>query len=94
MATQIGENTKVIFDLKTILLIVGFTISLSTVWFTLKSDIAKAMILPRPVIERVEYDLKDELVRKTIINTQQDVERVLIKIDKLEERLYELSKTN
>ena len=92
MAKQIGEDTKVILDLKTIAIIVGFVISLSTVWFTLKADIARAMELPEPVIERVEYDLKDELVRQTIMDTQKDVEMLLEKFNKLEERLYELSK--
>ena len=33
---QIGEQTKVTLDLKTIGMIVGFVISLSTMWFTLK----------------------------------------------------------
>ena len=82
MAKQIGEDTKVILDLKTIAMIVGFAISLSTVWFTLKADIARAMELPEPVIERVEYDLKDELVRQTIMDTQEDVEMLLKKFDK------------
>jgi hypothetical protein len=89
---QIGEDTKVILDLKTIAMIVGFVISLSTVWFTLKADIARAMELPEPVIERVEYDLKDELIRQTIMDTQEDVEMLLEKFDKLEERMYEMSK--
>ena len=92
MAKQIGEDTKVILDLKTIVMIIGFVISISTVWFTLKADIARAMELPEPVIERVEYDLKDELIRQTIMDTQEDVEMLLEKFDKLEERLYELSK--
>jgi len=92
MAKQIGEDTKVILDLKTIVMIIGFVISLSTVWFTLKADIARAMELPEPVIERVEYDLKDELVRQTIMDTQEDVEMLLEKFDKLEERMYEMSK--
>jgi len=92
MAKQIGENTKVTLDLKTIGMIVGFVISLSTMWFTLKSDIALAMEMPEPVIERVEYDLKDELIRQTIMDTQEDVEMLLDKFDKLEERMYEMSK--
>ena len=91
MAKQIGEDTKVILDLKTIAMIVGFVVSLSTVWFTLKADIARAMVLPEPVIERVEYDLKDELVRQTIMDTQEDVEVLLKKFEKLEQRIYELS---
>ena len=92
MAKKIGESTEVVLDLKTIGMIVGFVVSLSTVWFTLKADIAKAMTLPEPVIERVEYDLKDELIRQTIMDTQEDVDMILQKLEKMEERLYELSK--
>ena len=91
MAKEIGEGTKVILDLKTIGMIVGFTVSLSSMWFILKADIARAMELPAPVIERVEYDLKDELIRQTILDTQEDVESLLEKFDKLEQRIYELS---
>ena len=94
MAQQIGESTKVTLDLKTIGMIVGFAVSLSSMYFVLKSDIARAMELPEPVIERVEYDLKDELIRQTIMDTQEDVEMLLEKFDKLEERIYELSIKN
>ena len=92
MAKQIGEDTKVTLDLKTIGMIVAFTISLAGMYFTLKAEIAYAATQPEPVIERVEYDLKDELIRQTIMDTQEDVEMILDKFDKLEERMYELSK--
>jgi hypothetical protein len=75
-------------------MIVGFAVSLSSMYFVLKADIARAMELPEPVIERVEYDLKDELIRQTIMDTQEDVEMLLEKFDKLEERIYELSTKN
>lgn len=91
MAKEIGEGTKVTLDLKTIGMIVGFAVSLSSMYFVLKADIARAMELPEPVIERVEYDLKDELVRQTIMDTQEDVEMLLKKFEKLEQRIYELS---
>ena len=91
MTKEIGEGTKVTLDLKTIGMIVGFAVSLSSMYFVLKSDIARAMELPEPVIERVEYDLKDELVRQTIMDTQEDVEMLLEKFEKLEQRIYELS---
>ena len=94
MTKEIGEGTKVTLDLKTIGMIVGFAVSLSSMYFVLKSDIARAMELPEPVIERVEYDLKDELIRQTIMDTQEDVEMLLEKFDKLEERIYELSIKN
>ena len=59
-------------------------------WFTLQSDIALAKELPAPVIDRVEYDLKDELIRQTILDTQDDVEAMKEQLDKIDERLYEL----
>jgi len=92
MAKQIGEDTKVTLDLKTIGMIVAFVISLAGMYFTLKAEIAYAATQPEPVIERVEYDLKDELIRQTIMDTQEDVEMILDKLDKLEDRMYEVSK--
>ena len=58
----------------------------------MQADIAKAMELPAPVIDRVEYDLKDELIRQTIMDTQEDVDLLLEKFEKMEERIYELTK--
>jgi hypothetical protein len=76
MAKQIGEDTKVTLDLKTIGMIVTFVIMLAGMWYTLQADIAQAKELPAPVIDRVEYDLKDELIRQTIMDTQEDVEEI------------------
>ena len=59
-------------------------------WFALQSDIALAKELPAPVIDRIEYDLKDELIRQTIMDTQEDVEEIKGTIDKIDERLYEI----
>jgi hypothetical protein len=92
MAQQIGENTKVTLDLKTIGIIIGGAVSLATMYFTLKSDIALAMEKPDPVISRTEYDLKDELVRQTIMDTQEDVDQILEDLKKIDERLYEIRK--
>ena len=90
MALKLGEDTQVTLDLKTIGLIVAGAVSLATVYYSLQSDIALAMELPEPVIDRVEYDLKDELIRETIMNTQEDVEEMKGKLDKIDERLYQL----
>ena len=91
-APQIGEDTKVTLDLKTIGIIVGFVISLSTMWFTLQADIALAMEKPEPNISRTEYDLKDQLIRETIMNTQEKVEQNSEKLDKIDEKLYQIIK--
>jgi len=44
------------------------------------------------VIDRIEYDLKDELIRQTIMDTQEDVEEIKESLEKIDERLYELQK--
>ena len=104
MAKQLDENTSMGLDLdgdgktdikislKTIGAIVFAIISLAGVWFTLKQDIALAKELPKPVIDRVEYDLKDELIRQPIMDTQDDVEAIKEQLDKIDERLYDLQK--
>ena len=91
-APEIGESTKVTLDLKTIGIIVGFVITLAGMWFTLQADIAQAKELPAPVIDRIEYDLKDELIRQTIMDTQEDVEEIKETIDKIDQRLYEIQR--
>ena len=90
MAKELGEKTKVTIDLKTIGMIVVGTISLAGVWFALQADIALAMEMPKPVIDRIEYDLKDELIRQTIMDTQEDVQEIKATLEKMDERLYEL----
>ena len=92
MAKKIGEETQVTLDLKTISMIVGFIIMIAGMWFTLQADIAQAKELPKPVIDRIEYDLKDELIRQTIMDTQEDVEAMRDQLDKIDERLYEIRK--
>ncbi len=89
-ASEIGESTKVTLDLKTIGMIVAFVITIAGMWFTLQADIAQAKELPVPVIDRVEYDLKDELIRQTIMDTQEDVEEIKETIDKIDQRLYDI----
>ena len=90
MAKQVGEDTKVTLDLKTLGIIAAGIASLVGMWFALQSDIALAKELPAPVIDRIEYDLKDELIRQTIMDTQEDVEEIKETIDKIDQRLYDI----
>ena len=104
MARELNENTSMGVDLdgdgkadvkislKTIGGIVAGIVMLAGVWFSLKQDIALAMEMPKPDIDRVEYDLKDELIRNTIMETQEDVDKILEELEKIDERLYDLQK--
>lgn len=90
MATQLGEDTKITLDLKTIGIVIAGAISLAAMYFTLQKEIEIAKELPEPTISRTEYDLKDQLVRETIMNTQEKVEENSSKLDKIDEKLYEI----
>mgnify|MGYP001076635539 FL=1 len=90
MATELGEGTKVTLDLKTIGMVIAGAVSLAAMYFTLQKEIEIAKELPEPTISRTEYDLKDRLIRETIINTQKKVEENSKKLDKIDEKLYEI----
>ena len=90
MYNKISENTEVTLDLKTIALVVSFTISIVGLYFALKKDIELAKELPEPQVTRTEYDLKDQLVRETIMNTQEKVQENSNKLDKIDEKLYRI----
>ena len=90
--TKIGENTNVTLDLKTIGLIVGFAISMTSMFAVLKSDIEKAMTLPAPEVTSTEFQYKDQIIREAIITTQEDVQEMKETLKLLEMRLYEISK--
>ena len=86
MAKEISEETKVTLDLKTLGTIAAGIVALVGMWFALQADIAEAKELPAPVIDRIEYDLKDELIRQTIMDTQEDVEEIKESLEKIDER--------
>lgn len=88
---KVDEKTELTFDLKTIVIIISFVVSLCGMWFAVQSEIELAKKLPKPEVSRTEYDLKDQLIRETIINTQEQVEENGEKLDLIEQRLYELS---
>jgi len=90
MATELGEGTKVTLDLKTIGMVIAGAVSLAAMYFTLQKEIEIAKELPEPTISRTEYDLKDRLVRETIMNTQEKVEENSKKLDRIDEKLYEI----
>ena len=89
---ELSENSKFFISLKTLGGIAALITTLVSMWFVLKADIALAKELPKPEINRVEYDLKDEAVRNAIYETQQDVQDIKVQLDKIDERLYEMVK--
>ena len=90
MAKELNENVKFNISIKTISGLMFGVATLAGMWFTLKADIQLAKELPAPTIERIEYDLKDKLVRQTIMDTQDDVETILDKLERLDDRIFKM----
>ena len=89
---ELSENSKFNISIKTLGGISALIFTLVSMWFALQADIAEAKELPKPEINRVEYDLKDEAVRNAIYETQNDVQDIKAQLNKIDERLYDLSK--
>ncbi len=92
MAKELNEDTAFKLSVKTIIG-AGFAIAtLAGMWFTLQADIAEAKELPAPLppdVTRIEFDMKDQMIRNTIMDTQEDVKEIKKSIEKIEEKLYE-----
>ena len=91
MATEIGKDTKVKLSLETIISL-GIVLVMGTgMWFTLQADIAEAKELPLapdPEVTRMEFQMKYEMIRNTIMNTQEDVQEIKVTLEKIEDKLY------
>ena len=93
MAKELSEDSKVQISLKTLGGIAFLIATLVGMWFTLQADIAEAKELPKPLppdITRMEYDMKDQLIRQTIMTTQEDVKEVKEDIKRIEEKIDKL----
>ena len=101
MAKELNEDTAFKLSIKTIIG-AGFAIAtLAGMWFTLQADIADAKELPANVwnpdweeklpdaeVTRMEFDMKDQMIRNTIMNTQKDVEEMKKTLERIEDKLY------
>ena len=52
----------------------------------LKEEILKE--IPEAEVTRMEFDMKDQMIRQTIITTQSDVEEMKKSLEKIEDKLY------
>ena len=59
-------------------------------WYSLQEEIQLAKELPEPEVSRTEYDLKDQLIRETIISTQEKVNENGEKLKDIDEKLFEI----
>jgi len=93
MSKELNEDTSFQVSIKTLMGIAAGIATVVGMWFALQADIEEAKELPKPPdpeISRMEYDMKDKLVRQTIMTTQEDVIEIKEDIKMIKEKLYEL----
>ena len=92
MAKELSEDTAVQLSLKTLGGIATLIAILVGMWFTLQADIAEAATLPAPLdpeVTRMEFDMKDQMIRQTILTTQEDVKDMQKTLERIENKLYD-----
>ena len=91
MAKELNEDTGFQISIKTLIGIGAAMATIISMWFMLQADIEDAKNLPEPPpqdVTRMEFDMKDQMIRQTIITTQSDVEDIKESIEKIEDKLY------
>ena len=91
MAKELNEDTGFTISVKTMIAI-GFAMAtIIGMWFALQADIAEAKelpVIPPDEVTRMEFNMKDQMIRNTIIETKKDVDEIKTTLDKIEDKLY------
>ena len=93
MAKELNEDTTLKLSIKTLGGIAVLIFTLVSMWFVLQADIAEAKELPNPLppdVTRMEYDMKDQLIRQTIMTTQEDVKELKEDMKRIEDKIDKL----
>jgi len=91
MAKELNEDSGFKVSIKTLIGIGAAMATVISMWFMLQADIAEARELPIPPpqdVTRMEFDMKDQMIRNTIMNTQEDVTEIKKTLEKIEDKLY------
>ena len=92
MTKELNEDSGFKISIKTLLGIGAGMTAVISMWVMLQADITEAKELPvppEPDVTRMEFDMKDQMIRQTIITTQEDVKEIKASIEKIEDKLYE-----
>ena len=90
MAKELNENTSFKVSIQTL---IGIGFGMATVismWFVLQADIAEAKELPKPEVSKMEFQMKDENIRNTIIETRDDVKKLEERMIRMEDKIDDL----
>jgi len=82
---ELNKDSKFTFSIETLISISVTIFMVVGLWFNLQAEIEEAKQLPEPPISRTEYDLKDQMIRNSILNTEEKVEKLEEKVDSVKD---------
>ncbi len=89
---KIGEGTEFKIDLKTVVSLVVITSMFVGVYYSLQADIEEAKKMPPAVIDRIEYDLKQEWQTQHIEKLEEKVDEILFWCREIDKDIYKKKK--
>ena len=84
---ELSEDTSFNISIKTLAGIAALIFTLVSMWFMLQADIAEAKELPKPEVGRMEFQMKDENIRQSIMNTEKNVEKLEERMIRMEDKI-------
>lgn len=84
---ELNEDTSFKISIKTLGGIAALIFTLVGMWFTLQADISEAKELPKPDVSRMEFNMKDENIRNTIMETRDDVKKLEERMIRMEDKI-------
>ena len=101
MAKELNEDTTFKMSIKTMGMIAAGIVVVVGGWYSLMQEVQEAKNLPPSItleeileqipeseISRMEFDMKDQMIRNTIINTEKDIQEMKEALEKIEDKLY------
>ena len=90
---EVSKDSKFTFSLETLISISVTIFMVVGLWFNIQADIQEAKELPEPPVSRTEYDLKDQMIRNSIMNTEEKVEKLEDKVDDINKDTRSINET-
>ena len=93
MAKELNEDTGFRVSIKSLVGIGAAMATVISMWFVLQADIAEAKELPVPPppdVTRMEFQMKDENIRLSIKNTEENVKKLEDRLIRIEDKIDDM----
>ena len=87
------KKSKFNVSVETLITIGAVVVTVVGMWYSLQAEIELAKELPEPEVSRMEYDLKDQMIRDSILNTEEKVDKLEEKVDSVKDDTKMIQKT-